>query len=77
MSVAYGGGPGGAGYAPNGQVNFGWIGESFDLFKANVGVWLVAVLPALADGWVLFAPTGWPPGRRAPASYAAPAASRP
>ncbi len=40
-------------------------------------VWLVAILPALVGGWVLFAPAGWPLGRRAPASYASPAASRP
>ena len=43
MSVAYGGPSGG--YAP-GRVNFGWIGESFELFKANVAVWIVATLMA-------------------------------
>ena len=47
MSVAYGGPPGGAGYQPPGRVNFGWIGESFNLFKANPSVWLVAALMAL------------------------------
>ncbi len=59
MSVAYGGAPGGAGYQPAGRVNFGWIGESFDLFKANIGVWLVAVLllfvPSLVGGIIGFA----------------------
>ena len=43
MSVPYGMPVGGA-YQPPGRVNFGWIGEAFELFKANVGVWLVAVL---------------------------------
>jgi hypothetical protein len=46
MSVAYGGGPGG-GYAPTGRVNFGWIGEAFELFKANIAVWLVASIMVL------------------------------
>jgi len=45
MSVAYGGPTGG--YAPPGRVNFGWIGEAFDLFKANTGVWIVATLLSL------------------------------
>lgn len=44
MSVAYGGAPGGAGYQPTGRVNFGWIGEPFELFKANAGIWIVATL---------------------------------
>ena len=44
MSVAYGGAPGGAGYQPTGRVNFGWINESFELFKANAGIWIVATL---------------------------------
>lgn len=44
MSVAYGGPSGG--YAPPGRVNFGWIGEAFELFKSNVGVWIVATLMA-------------------------------
>ena len=44
MSVMYGGAPGGAGYQPAGRVNFGWIGESFELFKLNAGVWVLAVL---------------------------------
>lgn len=47
MSVAYGGAPGGAGYQPTGRVNFGWIGEAFELFKANSGVWIVAALMSL------------------------------
>ena len=45
MSVAYGGTPGG--YAPPGRVNFAWINESFELFKANAAVWIVAVLLSL------------------------------
>lgn len=45
MSVAYGGPT--SGYAPPGRVNFGWIGEAFELFKANVGIWIVAVLLSL------------------------------
>ena len=81
MSVAYGGAPGGAGYQPTGRVNFGWIGESFALFKANIGVWLVAVLllfvPSLIGGIIGFAfgasaarsggiPGGQPPFGQAP-----------
>ena len=46
MSVAYGGQSGGAAYQPPGRVNFGWIGEAFELFKANAGVWIVATLMA-------------------------------
>jgi len=52
MSVNYGGPPageatyGGGGYAPPGRVNFGWIGQAFELFKANPGVWIVATLMA-------------------------------
>jgi len=42
MSVAYGSPTGG--YAPPGRVNFGWIGEAFELFKANTGVWILAIL---------------------------------
>ena len=45
MSVPYGMPVGGV-YQPPGRVNFGWIGEAFELFKANVGVWLVASLLA-------------------------------
>lgn len=51
MSVSYGGPPGGSsppmsggGYAPTGRVNFGWLNEAFDLFKANSGTWILAVL---------------------------------
>ncbi len=44
MSVAYGGAPGGSGYQVPGRVNFGWINEAFELFKANAGVWIVATL---------------------------------
>ena len=54
MSVAYGGPTGG--YAPPGRVNFGWIGESFELFKANVAVWIVATLMALVPSiisWII------------------------
>ncbi len=55
MSVNYGGPPaggmpyggGGAGYAPPGKVNFGWISEAFSLFQANIGVWIVAGLLSL------------------------------
>ena len=51
MSVNYGGPPaGGASYGggntPYGRVSFGWIGESFELYKANIGVWIVATLMA-------------------------------
>ncbi len=52
MSVSYGGPPaggaayGGGGYAPPGRVNFGWIGQAFELFKTNPGVWIVATLMA-------------------------------
>ena len=54
MSTLYGG-P--AAYGPPRKVNFGWIGESFELFKANAGVWIVAVLvsvgvPALMGGLI-------------------------
>ena len=45
MSVAYGGPTGG--YAPIGKVNFGWIGKSFELFKANSTVWIIAGLLSL------------------------------
>ena len=45
MSVAYGSPTGG--YAPPGRVNFGWIGEAFELFKANAGVWVVVTLMSL------------------------------
>ena len=38
MSVNY------AGNAPSGRVSFGWIGEAFELYKANIGVWIVAAL---------------------------------
>ena len=55
MSVNYGGPPaggmpyggGGAGYAPPGKVNFGWISEAFSLFQANIGVWIIAGLLSL------------------------------
>ena len=46
MSVPYGMPVGGA-YQPPGRVNFGWIGEAFELFKANAGVWIVGALLAL------------------------------
>lgn len=45
MSVSYGGPTGG--YAPPGRVNFGWLNESFDLFKANWVVWVLAVLVSM------------------------------
>jgi uncharacterized membrane protein len=54
MSVMYGGAPGGAGYQPAGRVNFGWIGESFELFKANIGVWIVAGLMSLVPVVISF-----------------------
>lgn len=44
MSVAYGGGPGGVGYGPAGRVNFGWIGESLQIFGKAAGIWIVGVL---------------------------------
>lgn len=46
MSVPYGMPASGA-YQPPGRVNFGWIGEAFELFKANAGVWIVGALLAL------------------------------
>ena len=51
MSVSYGGPPAGGaayggGYAPPGRVNFGWIGEAFELYKVNIGVWIIATLMA-------------------------------
>ena len=79
MSVAYGGPPGGAAYLPPGRVNFGWLGEAFDLFKANVGVWIVATLmafvPSLIGGIIGFifgitsarsVPTAQPPFGQSP-----------
>ena len=49
MSVAYGGPPGG--YAPpppTGRVDFGWLGQAWSLFTAQMGVWIGAfVLYAL------------------------------
>lgn len=54
MSVMYGGAPGGAGYQPAGRVNFGWIGEAFELFKANAGVWVIAVLMSILPFVVSF-----------------------
>ena len=37
--------PGAAmGYSPPRKVNYGWIGESWSLFTANAGIWIVAVL---------------------------------
>ena len=60
MSVNYGGPPSGGtayggGYAPPGRVNFGWLQEAFELFQANIGVWILAVLavfvvPAVIGG---------------------------
>jgi len=45
MSVNYGGPPtGGFTNAPLGRVDFGWIGQAFELFKANWVVWVVATL---------------------------------
>ncbi|MDQ2800725.1 MAG: hypothetical protein M3Y13_13935, partial [Armatimonadota bacterium] len=46
MSVAYNApGSGGGGFSPMGKVNLGgWISESWELFKANAGVWIVAAL---------------------------------
>jgi len=48
MSVNYGGPPaGGFSNVPLGRVDFGWIGQAFELFKANLAVWIVAALVAL------------------------------
>jgi hypothetical protein len=30
--------------APSGRVNFDWIGESFELYRVNIRVWIVAAL---------------------------------
>ena len=51
MSVPYGMPASGA-YPPPGRVNFGWIGEAFNLFKANAGVWIVGTLLALVPAIV-------------------------
>ncbi|MBV9851145.1 MAG: hypothetical protein JO250_15865 [Armatimonadetes bacterium] len=40
MSTVYGGG----GYAPPRKVNFGWIGESWQIFGRAAGAWIVAIL---------------------------------
>lgn len=53
MSVPYGM-PAGGVYQPPGRVNFGWIGESFELFKANAGVWIVATLLSLVPSIIGF-----------------------
>lgn len=60
MSVNYGGPPAGGsayggGYVPPGRVNFGWLQEAFELFQANIGVWILTVLavfivPAVVGG---------------------------
>jgi len=45
MSVNYGGPPaGGFSNAPMGRVDFSWIGQAFELFKANWVIWIVAAL---------------------------------
>ena len=54
MSTVYGDpGYGGVRGGPTGQVNFNWIGEAFNLFGSNVGIWLLAtfifaLLPIIA-----------------------------
>ena len=81
MSIAYGGPSGG--YAPTGRVNFGWIGEAFELYKANFAVWIVAalmllVVPAVVGGIIggiygamtaLHPPTGNAPPSYPPAPF--------
>ena len=52
MSIPYGI-PSGVSYPPR-RVNFGWIGEAFDLFKANAGIWIVAVLLAAVPSLIGF-----------------------
>lgn len=67
MSIPYGV-PAGSSYPPR-RVNFGWIGEAFDLFKANVGVWLIAVLLAFVPtliGGIVGAAAGAQGGVRQP-----------
>ncbi len=51
MSVPYGGPPGGSyppmsggEYSPPGRVNYGWIGEAFNLFGKAAGIWILGVL---------------------------------
>lgn len=45
MNPGYGNaGYGGPSAAPPGKVNFGWIGEAWGLFSANMGVWILSVL---------------------------------
>lgn len=54
MSTAYNApGSGVSSERPLGKVNFGWIAEAFELFKANAGVWLVAILAIYAGSIVL------------------------
>ena len=43
MSVPYGMPASGA-YQPPGRVNFGWIGESFNLFGKAAGIWVLGIL---------------------------------
>ncbi len=43
MSIPYGM-PAGAAYPPPGRVNYGWIGEAFNLFGKAAGVWILGVL---------------------------------
>lgn len=40
MSTAYGGGA----YSPPPQINFNWISEAWELFRAQMGAWIVALL---------------------------------
>lgn len=45
MSVNYGEPPaGGFNNTPLRRVDFGWIREAFELYRANPGLWIVATL---------------------------------
>lgn len=45
MSTVYGeNGLTGTGYTPPKRVNFGWLGESWGLFRENAGLWIFAIL---------------------------------
>lgn len=61
MSTVYGeNGLAGTGYTPPKRVNFGWLGESWSLFRENAGLWIFAILigfygPIIFDGFIVFA----------------------
>ncbi len=40
-------------YSSSGRVNFGWIGESFEIYKRDAGVWSFSVLISLLSGFAI------------------------